>query len=288
MLLIQIIRVVGGKFNAYMRRGDIIIGASNRLSHDWFKAITWINASLLSMWFQLQSYLNQNTDVFIKKTQMWKCLQNIGHFVQFSLFYVSNQTAMAKRCLTRIPISTYNENVLSKALCMLLASSRSMFCGIYKRVSTCSFPIARGLRLLISPRLVTAGLSLEYETLPTIGCHHIFIIGWSKYRLGFPGVAMHGRFENFHRFSDATDSPFAPAPSDRQMPAFRAVQRDCERVCRRPDLADEYIAVIKGKLGPFYWIAQYCIMALYDVNPLRGICRKRTSITEIASPQVYS
>ena len=43
-------------------------------------------------------------------------------------------------------------------------------------------------RLLPSPSLVAIGL---YETLPPIGWHHAFVIGWSKYRLGLHNAPFH-------------------------------------------------------------------------------------------------
>ena len=43
--------------------------------------------------------------------------------------------------------------------------------------------------LLHSPSLVAVELSVGYETWPTFGWHHLFVIGgWSKYRLGLPSA----------------------------------------------------------------------------------------------------
>ena len=39
-------------------------------------------------------------------------------------------------------------------------------------------------RLLHSASLLAEGQSLVYETWPPVGWHHLFVIGWYKYRLG--------------------------------------------------------------------------------------------------------
>ena len=67
-------------------------------------------------------------------------------------------------------------------------------------------------RLLHSLSLVALGLLVGYETWSPIGCHHPFVINWSKYRLGLPRSQwnMGSRETGGHfNFSEATDSPLA-------------------------------------------------------------------------------
>ena len=94
-------------------------------------------------------------------------------------------------------------------------------------------------RLPHSPSLVAIGLSAGYETWPPIGCHHPFVIGWSIDRLGLPSAPLHygltwpvGIPTVFHT---SVTVPLH-CPNGRQLPAARAVQRDCERVYSRREL----------------------------------------------------
>ena len=88
-------------------------------------------------------------------------------------------------------------------------------------------------RLLQSSILVSEGLSIRFETLPLIGWHHPFLIGWSKHWLGMPRVAMDCGViwpvwlpTGFQRQLTVS----LHSPNGRQMPAVRAVQGDRERV----------------------------------------------------------
>ena len=48
------------------------------------------------------------------------------------------------------------------------------------------------IRLLDSPNLVVMGrLSVGYKTMPPIGWHHPFVIGWYKYKLGLPRTPLY-------------------------------------------------------------------------------------------------
>ena len=67
-------------------------------------------------------------------------------------------------------------------------------------------------RLLHSLSLVALGLLVGYETWSPIGCHHPFVINWSKYRLGLPRSQwnMSSRETGGHlNFSEAIDNPLA-------------------------------------------------------------------------------
>ena len=93
--------------------------------------------------------------------------------------------------------------------------------------------IASMSRLLHSPSLVAIGLSVGYETWPPIGWHHAFVIGWSKYRLGLPSAPFHYGLTWPMGISTVFQTPVTVplhSPNDRQMPAVRPVQWDCEMV----------------------------------------------------------
>ena len=62
-------------------------------------------------------------------------------------------------------------------------------------------------RLLHSHNLAATGLSLGYETWPSIGWHWVFVIGWSKYRLSRVSCIVGSRDK--WEFPDSGDSPFA-------------------------------------------------------------------------------
>ena len=101
-----------------------------------------------------------------------------------------------------------------------------------------SFPSPR---LLHSPKLVVLAVSEGYETWPPVGWHHSFVIGWSKYRLGYPSDPLHYGFMWSVRIPTIIHTPTTvplPSPKGRQMPALRAVQGDCERVSLAPDSVD--------------------------------------------------
>ena len=58
--------------------------------------------------------------------------------------------------------------------------------------------------------LVALGLSVGCEAWPPIRCHHLFVIGRSKYRLGLPQsqwLLAYVADWNFQHFSDITQSP---------------------------------------------------------------------------------
>ena len=75
--------------------------------------------------------------------------------------------------------------------------------------------------------------SVGYGAWSLTGWHHHFMIDWSRYRLGLPGVAMHYGFMQPVGiptvFCKALTVPLH-SPNGRQMPAIKAVQGDCERV----------------------------------------------------------
>ena len=66
-------------------------------------------------------------------------------------------------------------------------------------------------RLINSPLLVAAGLSVGYETWHPIGWNQRFMIDRSEYRLGNASVSRDFGLTWPHRFPNATDSPLCTA-----------------------------------------------------------------------------
>ena len=89
-------------------------------------------------------------------------------------------------------------------------------------------------RLLHSPSLVAIGLSVGYdETWPPIGWNLPFVIGWSKERFGLPSAPLHYGLTWPVGIPTVFQTPVTVplhCLNGRQLPAVRAVQRDCERV----------------------------------------------------------
>ena len=99
--------------------------------------------------------------------------------------------------------------------------------------------------LLQSPSLVAVGLSVGYETWPPIGC---FMIGSSKDRLGLHSAPLHYGLTWPVGILTVFQTPVTVplhCPNDRQLPAVRTVQGDCERVYEwfPPLSGDEKISV---------------------------------------------
>ena len=103
-------------------------------------------------------------------------------------------------------------------------------------IVTQMLPICAGeymCRLPHSPHLVVIGLSVGYETWPPIGWQHIFVIGWSKYRLVLHSAPLHYGLAWPVGIPIVFQTPMTVplhSPNGRQMSAVRAVQVDCERV----------------------------------------------------------
>ena len=79
------------------------------------------------------------------------------------------------------------ESTKTQVFCKIKISSMEKLCV----AGPCLLSAIPGLALrpadskrLHSPRLVTIGLSVVYETWPPIGWHHAFLTVWFKYRLG--------------------------------------------------------------------------------------------------------
>ena len=88
-------------------------------------------------------------------------------------------------------------------------------------------------RLLHNPNLAAIGLSVGYETWPSIAWHHTFVIGLWKYRLGLPQSAMDCGLKIPVGIPTILQRPLTVplhSPNGRLLPAVRAVQGDCERV----------------------------------------------------------
>ena len=88
-------------------------------------------------------------------------------------------------------------------------------------------------RLLHSPSLKAIGQSVGYATWPPIGWHHLFVIGWSKYRLGLPSAPLHYGLMWPVGIPTIFQTPVTVplhCPNSRRRPAVRAVQGDCEGV----------------------------------------------------------
>ena len=88
-------------------------------------------------------------------------------------------------------------------------------------------------RLLHSLSLVAVGLSVGYETWPPIGWNRPFEISWSTCRLELPCVPKHYRLTWSMGIYTVLQRPLTVplhSPNGKQMPAVRAVKRDCERV----------------------------------------------------------
>ena len=87
--------------------------------------------------------------------------------------------------------------------------------------------------LLHSPSKVTEGLSVGYEILLVVVWHHLFVISWSKYMLGFPQsqsiLSSHDQLEFSLFFRGHQKSPFT-AQTAGKLSAIRAVQGEHERV----------------------------------------------------------
>ena len=107
--------------------------------------------------------------------------------------------------------------------------------GYWHRSASISHCRTKGLhRLLHSPSLVAIGLSVRNETWPPIVWHHLFVIGWSKYRLGLPSAPLRYGLMWPVGISTIFQTPLTVplhSPNGRQLPelpAVRAVQGDCE------------------------------------------------------------
>ena len=88
-------------------------------------------------------------------------------------------------------------------------------------------------RLLHNPNLAAIGLSVGYETWPSIAWHHTFVIGLWKYRLGLPQSAMDCGLKIPVGIPTILQRPLTVplhSPNGRLLPAVRAVQGDCEIV----------------------------------------------------------
>ena len=100
-------------------------------------------------------------------------------------------------------------------------------------------------RLLHSLSLVAIGLSVGYETWPSIGWHHAFVIGWSRYRLGLPSTLLHYGLTWPVGIPNILQTPVRVpllSPNGRHLPAVRTVQGDCERVYPLYGTADALMA----------------------------------------------
>ena len=84
-------------------------------------------------------------------------------------------------------------------------------------------------RLLHSHTPMAVGLAVGYKIWPLIGWHHLFLIGWSKYRLVLPQLRCiegHVTCGNFNHFRRPLTVPLHSS-NGRQI---KAVQEDCEKV----------------------------------------------------------
>ena len=136
--------------------------------------------------------------------QYWICVSYAGKIIVWNQF-------------TKIVMHLTGDNDLRKDSISYVATLPSV-----------SYP-----RLLHSPSLVTIGPSMGFEIWPPIGWHHPFVIGWPKDRLGLPSAPLDYGLTWPVGFPTAIQIPVTVplrCSNGRQLPAVRAVQRDCERV----------------------------------------------------------